>query len=145
MGEELTIRMDETALRDRMKEYIGLLDDIDRRSSTFQWGPDAVSTLALGAPFPLRLGGSGFTEAVGLAQNFERVRQNLVERVNTVYTNTSNLRWGLEYLLADSDAVESANASTLTGTLFDSFMPSQTTTPDTSSSTSSTSSSTTGT
>ncbi|EFC80118.1 hypothetical protein [Parafrankia sp. EUN1f] len=126
MGDEFTIVVDEATLKRLKGEYQTLLNDIDLRMNYFKWTPESTTTVSLGTAFPLRLGGSGFTEAVGLAQGVELVRQNLVERVNNLYTHATNLRWGLEYLLEEAERTEGENVTTMTAGEFSSYMPGDT-------------------
>jgi hypothetical protein len=123
------IHIDQPTLNRLKTQYVDLLTDLDTRLASYQWDSgDPASTVRLGDPFKLRLGGAEFTEAVGLASALDVVRKNLTGRFDTVYTNASNLRWGLQYLLEDSDAVEHLN--TMTSADFESFIPTENTTPD---------------
>ena len=116
------IKIDQPTLERLKTQYTNLLADMDKRLASYQWNTVApTSKLQLSDPLRLRLGGADFTEAVGLANALEGVRKNLTERFDTTYTNTSNLRWGLQYLLEDSEAVEGLNK--MTATDFDSFIP----------------------
>ncbi len=122
MAENIVI--DEPTLTRLKNKYQALLDDIDLRMTNYTWGTNPDSQISLGDAFPLRLGGAGFTEAVNLAKDLEKVRTNLTGRIDTTYTNATNLRWGLQYLLDDSSAVEHLN--TLTAAEFESFIPTST-------------------
>ncbi|CUU56044.1 hypothetical protein Ga0074812_106299 [Parafrankia irregularis] len=128
MGDEFTIVVDEATLKRLKGEYQALLTDIDLRMNYYKWTPQSTTAVSLGTAFPLRLGGSGFTEAVGLAQGVELVRQNLVERVNNLYTHATNLRWGLEYLLEEAERTEGENVTTMTAGEFSSYMPGESST-----------------
>ncbi len=122
-----TIVIDEATLTSLRDKYAGLLDEIDTRLVNYKWGDNPDSQLTLGDAFPLRLGGDSFTEAVGLAKDLDSVRQKLTGRIDATYTNATNLRWGLQYLLEDTDAVE--HLTTMTGEEFESFIPTSTSTP----------------
>ncbi|MGF7239062.1 MAG: hypothetical protein ACQSGP_29525 [Frankia sp.] len=126
MGTEFTIKIDEPTLKRLKTEYGSLISDMDTRLANYQWDSgEPKSTLILGEPFPMHLGGADFTEAVGLANALDVVRKNLTGRFDTVYTNASDLYWGLQFLLADSDAVE--NLAKMTAQQFDQFIPTDTT------------------
>ncbi|SNQ46307.1 conserved hypothetical protein [Frankia canadensis] len=125
MAENIVI--DEATLTRLKTEYATLLDDIDTRMSTYKWGNSPGSRLNLDEQFPLRLGGADFAAAVSLAKDLEKIRQNLTGRIGDTYTNASNLRWGLEYLLADTNHIEPLNK--MTAEEFESYIPTSTTTP----------------
>lgn len=126
MGTDFTIKIDEATLRRLKTEYGALIEDMDTRLANYQWdGGEPNSTLVLGEPFPLRLGGAEFTAAVGLVKALDVVRKNLTGRFDTVYTNASNLYWGLQFLLEDSDAVE--HLTDMTAQQFDQFIPTDST------------------
>ncbi|WP_261556597.1 hypothetical protein [Frankia tisae] len=122
-----TIVIDESTLTKLRDKYVGLLDEIDTRLVNYKWGDNPDSQLTLGDAFPLRLGGGQFAEAVSLASDLDHVRQRLTGRIDSTYTNATNLRWGLQYLLEDSDAVEHLN--TMTGEEFESFIPTSSASP----------------
>ncbi|MCK9904847.1 hypothetical protein CC117_27360 [Parafrankia colletiae] len=95
---------------------------IETRLAVYPWAPGNVrATVALAEPLPLRLGGAGFTAGVGLAKAIELVRKNIGERLDTVWTNSDDLNWGLQFLLENSKAVEGFN--TMTAAEFESYIP----------------------
>ncbi|CAO5147337.1 conserved hypothetical protein [Frankia sp. AiPs1] len=123
MAENIVI--DEPTLIGLRNKYQGLLDDIDTRMTDYQWGTNPDSRLSLGDEFTLRLGGADFVEAVGLAKDLGKIREKLAGRVDSTYSDATNLRWGLEYLLQDTDAVE--HLTTMSAQEFQSFIPVSTT------------------
>ncbi|OAA29204.1 hypothetical protein UG55_100315 [Frankia sp. EI5c] len=120
MVERWTIEVTEQTLQSLRKEYEGLLAEIGDRLATHAWSSGAPA-LSLRRPFPLWLGGAQFTEAVELASALGDLREQIVGRVSSTYSNTSSLYWGLEFLLTDSEAVE--ELSTLTAAEFEAFIP----------------------
>jgi hypothetical protein len=126
LGTEFTIKIDEPTLQRLRTEYGDLLEDMDTRLADYQWDSgETYSDLTLGDQFPLSLGGAEFAQAVKLAKELDKVRKNLTGRFDTVYSNASNLYWGLQSLLEDTDAVEHLNQ--MTAEEFSEFIPTETT------------------
>jgi hypothetical protein len=126
LTDQYVIKIDEPTLKRLETKYGNMIGDMDTRLANYQWdGGEPNSTLTLSDPFPMRLGGADFTQAEGLANALDKVRQNLVNRFDTVYENGSDLYWGLQFLLADSNATE--NLATMTAQQFDGYIPTDST------------------
>lgn len=119
MGDTFTIAINAENLTRLQGEYGDLIKAIESRLGAFQW--DAKSNMYLSGPFPLWVGGAGFTQAQALAAKLEQVRADLVQRLTSTKENSSNLYVGLQRLLADTTAVEELN--TMTAEDFNSFIP----------------------
>jgi len=124
-GTTFTIQIDGDNLTRLKGEYANLIASIEKRLGQFTWSPTASAYIS--GPFPLYLGGSGFEAGNLLSQNIETARGKLVTRLGTTYTNAYQLRWGLEFILEDSKALEELNG--MSADEFAAFIPTTTPTP----------------
>lgn len=119
MGDTFTIAINAENLTRLKGEYGDLIKAIEARLGAFQW--DDNSNMYLSGPFPLWVGGAGFTQAQALSAKLEKIRADLVQRLTSTKENASNLYVGLQRLLADTSAVEDLNS--MTAEEFNSFIP----------------------
>lgn len=122
MADDYVIKIDEPTLKRLVTKYGNMIGDMDTRLANYQWDRgEPKSTLILSDPFALHLGGADFTQAGNLANALDVVRKNLVNRFDTVYSNAADLYWGLQFLLADSNATE--HLASMTAQQFDQYLP----------------------
>ena len=116
------IIVSEEFLRNLQREYAGYVEILDKTvGKVVAYGVEDGSRVDITQPIPVRLGGKGFDEAVTINGKIEVIRQGLVDRCKKTRTELHHLDYGLQFLLADSDAVE--DISTLTSQQFEYFIP----------------------
>jgi hypothetical protein len=124
MGDQYVIQIDHATLERLLGEYTALVDELDRRRGFYQWGSGGKDViLSLKQPFLLNLGGGDFVEAGRLGTALDTLRQGLVKRLDHVHGHSTAIRWGLQYLLDDSQATEDGHLKTMKAGEFSSYFP----------------------